>query len=50
MILTAVAYYELNLIDDQMWRDHYKSERAAQADVDAVKAWCHKQLNKRGAE
>jgi hypothetical protein len=49
LLLTAVGYYELHLIDDEMWRDHYKSERAAQTDIDAVKAWCHNQLNKRGA-
>ena len=49
LLQTAVAYYETMLIDNEMWRDDYNSERAAQSDVDGIRAWIEKQLNKRGA-
>ncbi len=49
LLLTALAYHETNLFDNQMWRDDYESQRAAQTDVDGTRAWINNQLNKRGA-
>jgi hypothetical protein len=49
LLLTALGTEETHLIDDGMWVCQYRSERAAQKEIDATRAWVNNQLNKRGA-
>ena len=38
----------MSLINNELWRDIYPSEKAAQEEIKATFAWLYAQLNKRG--
>ena len=47
LLIAALAAEESSLIDNELWRDFYPSEKAAQEEINATYAWLYAQLDKR---
>lgn len=48
--MAALGAWQCSLIDDELWRDVYPSEKAARKEIDATYEWLYKQLDKRGIQ
>ncbi len=47
LLIAALAAEECSLIDNELWRDVYPSEKAAKEEINATYAWLFAQLEKR---
>lgn len=50
LLIAALAAEESSLMDNELWRDVYPSEKAARKEIDATYEWLYKQLDKRGIQ
>jgi len=50
IILSALAYFEMELIENEQWIFECASEADAQATIDGARSWAHEQLEKRKAK
>lgn len=47
LLIAGLAAEEASLIDNELWRDYYPTEKAARAEINATFDWLYAQLEKR---
>lgn len=47
LLIAALAAEEASLIDNELWRYNYPTEKVARAEIEATYEWLYAQLDKR---